>query len=78
MDTAAAKKATLEETRENLQLMANWAGTLHRERDAALEALEEAQALLQRWRYAEGGAEQEQLYEETMVALGERGSKEGE
>ena len=38
---------------------------------AALEALEEAQALLQRWRYAEGGAEQEKLFEETMVALGE-------
>ena len=38
---------------------------------AALEALEEAQALLQRWRYAEGGAEQERLFEETLVALGE-------
>jgi hypothetical protein len=36
-------------------------------------APEEAQALLQRWRYAEGGAEQERLFEETMVALGESG-----
>ena len=45
--------------------------TCDAEKAVLVEALEEAQALLQRWCYAEGGAEQERLFEETLVALGE-------
>ena len=63
-------------TTEDLHLTAEgyaYIGNLRANAILLVAALEEARALLQRWCCAEGGAKQEQLFEETVVALGESG-----